>query len=118
MKFFVAFNWRGFRCNQQFEEILKVITKDLLDQIDIPIKGRELPCLETGADELLLKFYRQYLDDEGIIYKYAELNLQHSGFHFLISDGSTYFNTSDSPSFIFKRFDGALQGIMPITPRI
>lgn len=122
MKFFVALNWRGFQSNQQFENALKVITKDFLDQIDIPLKERELPCLETAADELrhelLLKFYRQYLEDEGVIYKYAEANLQHTGFHFLISDGSTYFNTSDSPSFVFKRADGALQGIMSITPRI
>ena len=122
MKFFVALNWRGFQSNQQFEDALKVITVDLLDQIDIPIKERELPCLRTAADELrhelLLQFYRQYLNDKGVIYKYAELNLQHTGFHFLISDGPTYFDTSDSPSFIFKRPDGTLQGIMPITPRI
>ncbi len=44
--------------------------------------------------------------------------LQHIDFHFLISDGPNYFNTSDSPSFVFKRDDGLLQGIMPITPRI
>lgn len=122
MKFFVALNWRGFQSNKQFEEALEVFTKDLLDQIDIPIKERELPCLETAADEirheLLLKFYRLYLEDKGVIYKYAEANLQHTGFHLLISDGPTYFDTSDSPSFVFRRTDGALQGIMPITPRI
>lgn len=122
MKFFVALNWRGFQSNKQFEEALEVFTKDLLDQIDIPFKERELPCLETAADEirheLLLKFYRLYLEDKGVIYKYAEANLQHTGFHFLISDGPTYFDTSDSPAFVFERTDGALQGIMPITPRI
>lgn len=122
MKFFVALNWRGFQSNKQFEEALEVFTNDFLDQIDIPIKERELPCLETAADEirheLLLKFYRLYLEDKGVIYKYAEANLQHTGFHFLISDGPTYFNTSDSPSFVFQRTDGAWQGIMPITPRI
>ena len=122
MKFFVALNWRGFQSNKQFEEALEVFTKDFLVQIDIPLKERELPCLETAADEirheLLLKFYRLYLEDKGVIYKYAEANLQHTGFHFLISDGPTYFDTSDSPSFVFQRSDGAWQGIMPITPRI
>lgn len=57
-----------------------------------------MPQLETAADELrhelLLKFYRQYLEDRGVIFVYAEANLQHTG------------------------FDGLLQGIMPITPRI
>lgn len=122
MKFLVALNWRGFQSNQQFEDILKVITKGSLDQIDIPLKERELPFLETAADELrhelLLKYYRQYLDDEGVIYKNSELNLQHTRFHFLISDGPTYFNISDSPSIVFERSYGVLQGIMPITPRI
>lgn len=122
MKFFVALNWRGFQSNKQFEEALELFTKDLLDQIDIPLKERKLSCLETAADEirheLLLKFYRLYLEDKGVIYKYAEANLQHTGFRFLISDGPTYFDTSDSPSFVFQRIDGEWKGIMPITPRI
>ena len=122
MKFFVALNWRGFQSNRKFEETLELFTTDLLDQIDIPLKERELPCLETVADEirhdLLLKFYRLYLEDKGVIYKYVEASLEHTGFHFLIADGPTYFNTCDSPSFVFKRDDGTYQGIMPITPRI
>lgn len=122
MKFFVALNWRGFQSNQQFEETFKALTEGLFDKIDIPFKERQLPQLETAADELrhelLLKFYRQYLEDRGVIFAYAEANLQNTGFHFLISDGPTYFDTSDSPSFMFKRNDGLLQGIMPITPRI
>ena len=63
MKFFVALNWRGFQSNQQFEETFETLTKGILDQIDIPFKERQLPRLETAADELrhevLLKFYRQ-----------------------------------------------------------
>lgn len=93
MKFFVALNWRGFQSNKQFENTLELFTKGLLDKVDIPFEGRELPCLKTAADEvrheLLLKFYRQYLNDDGIIYKQAEANLQYTGFHFLISDGPT-----------------------------
>lgn len=58
------------------------------------------------------------MENRGVIFAYAEANLQHTGFHFLISDGPTYFDTSDSPSFIFKRNNGLLQGVMPITPRI
>ena len=122
MKFFVALNWRGFQSNAQFEETLELLTTGLLDQIDIPLKERKLPCLKTAADEirheLLLKFYRLYLEDKGVIYKCAEAGLEHTGFHFFIADGPTYFNTCDSPSFVFKRDDGTYQGIMPITPRI
>lgn len=122
MKFFVAINWRGFQSNKQFEEVLQNITKDTLDKIIIPFRERELPCLETAADEIrheiLLKYFRQYLDDKGVIYDYAIASLKNTGFHFLISDGPTHFNTSDSPSFVFQRADGAYQGIMPITPQI
>lgn len=122
MRFFVALNWRGFQSNKQFEDMLKVITEGSLDSIEIPPEERVLKCLETAADEirheLLLKFYRQYLDDKGVIYEYAMKNLNYTEFCFLISDGPTYFDTSDSPSFVFKRNDGLLQGIMPITPRI
>lgn len=122
MKFFVALDWRGFQSNKQFEVLLELFTKDLLQQIDIPPKERELPCLETAADEirheLLLRFYRLFLEDKGVIYKHAEAELKHTGFHFLIADGPTYFDTSDSPSFVFKRSDGTYKGVMPITPQV
>lgn len=122
MKFFVALNWRGFQSNRQFEETLELLTKDILTQIDIPFKERELPCIKTAAEEirhdLLLKFYRLFLDDKGVIYNWAETAMKHTGFHFLIADGPISFDTSDSPSFVFKRNDGTEQGIMPITPRI
>ena len=95
---------------------------EIFNQIKIPEEDRFLKCLETPFDEirhdLLLKFYRQYLDDNGVMYKYAIENLRNTGFDFLIADGPTYFITSDSPSFVFKRTDGMLQGIMPITPHI
>ncbi len=51
MKFFVVLNWRGFQSNRQFEDALEAFTKDLLDQIEIPLKDRKLLCLKTAADE-------------------------------------------------------------------
>jgi hypothetical protein len=122
INFYVALNWRGFQSNKQFEEIFELLTKDLFKQINIPFEERELPCLETAADEirheLLLKFYRLFLEDKGVIYKHAKAGLKHTSFHFLIADGPTYFDTCDSPSFVFKRGDGTYQGVMPITPQI
>lgn len=122
MKFFVALDWRGFQSNKQFEEAYKRITQGFLDQVIIPEDERELPFLETIADEfrhdLLLKYYRLFLEDNGIIYEYAETCLKKTGFHFFVADGPTYFDTCDSPSFVFTRPDRAFQGIMPITPRI
>ena len=45
-------------------------------------------------------------------------SLKHTNFHFLISDGPTFFDTSDNTSFTFIRPDGLKEGLMPITPRI
>lgn len=122
MKFFVALNWRGFRSNKQFEENLNTITQGLFDDIKIPLNERELPNLKTAKEEirheLLLQYYRKYLNDDGIIYACAEANLKYTNFHFLISDGPTKFCTSDSPAFVHKRDDGLLVGLFPITPRI
>ena len=67
---------------------------------------------------LLLKYYREYLNDVGVIYQNAMANLKHTSFHFLISDGPTKFLTSDTPVFIHNRPDGKIAGILPITPKI
>ena len=124
MKFFTALDWRGFTSNAQFERTLSWLCHDImkLGDIDIPEEDRILPSLKTAEDEmrhnLLLQYYRQYLNDTGVIYQAALANLKHTSFHFLVSDGPTMFITSDTPAFIYKRPDNALVGFLPITPQI
>lgn len=122
MKFFVALDWRSIQLNDEFQKAFQSFANVLLDEIEIPEKERILPWLRTAADELkhnlLLKYYRRYLDDDGVIYTHAMANLKHTNFHFLIADGPTYFDTSDNPSFVFNREDGLKEGLMPMTPRI
>ena len=124
MKFFTALDWRGFTSNAQFESALSWLCHDImrLGDIDIPEEDRILPSLKTAEEEmrhdLLLQYYRQYLNDTGVIYQAAMVNLKHTSFHFLVSDGPTMFITSDTPAFIYKRPDNALAGLLPITPRI
>ena len=67
---------------------------------------------------LLLKYYRKYLKDDGVIYTHATESLKYTNFHFLISDGSIYFDTSDNLSFTYIRNDELKEGIMPINPNI
>lgn len=67
---------------------------------------------------LLLKHYRKYLNDDGVIYIHAIESLKHTNFHFLIADGPTYFDTSNNPSFTFIRDGGLKEELMPIIPRI
>lgn len=122
MKFFVALDWRSIQSNNEFQKVFQLFANALIDKIEIPEEDRILPCLRTAADEmkhnLLLKYYRKYLDDDGVIYTHAIESLKHTNFHFLIADGPTCFDTSNNPSFTFIRDDGLKEGLMPITPRI
>lgn len=124
MKFYTALDWRSIKSNIQFNETWEWLCNEVLElnKIDIPKEYRDLPILETASDEikhnLLLQFYRQYLNDNGVIYKNALVNLSHTSFHFLVADGKETFLTSDNPAFVFRRNDGKLQGILPISPRI
>lgn len=124
MKFFTALDWRGFTSNAQFESALSLLCHDImkLGDIDIPEEDRLLPSLTTAEEEmrhnLLLQYYRQYLNDTGVIYHAAMANLKYTSFHFLVADGPTMFITSDTPAFVYKRPDDTLAGLLPITPRI
>lgn len=122
MKFFVALDWRSIQSNNEFQKAFRPFADALLDEIEIPEEERILPCLRSAADEmkhnLLLKYYRKYLDDDGVIYTHAIESLKHTNFHFLVADGPTYFDTSNNPSFTFIRDDGLKEGLMPITPHI
>ena len=67
---------------------------------------------------MLLKYYRQYLNDEGVIYINAIKKMENTNFHFLVADGQTRFFASDNPAFTYLRNDYLKMGIMPITPQI
>lgn len=121
-KFYVALDWRGFCANQQFEEMFHRLACKLLSDNEIPEERRTLPFLKTPSDEirhyLLLKYYREYLNDAGVIYRDAVASLQRTGFLFLVTTESERFETSDTPAFTYIRRDGKLIGVLPITPRI
>lgn len=123
MKFYTALDWRSIKSNSVFNEMWEYFCKGChLDEIDIPKNNRELLMLDSASEEikhyLLLNYYRQYLHYSRIMYKYAMENLARTSFHFLVADGIETFNTSDNPAFKFKRPDGKVEGILPLTPRI
>lgn len=109
----MALDWRSILSNDEFQKVYCPFTEALLNEIEIPEEDRVLPCLKTASDEmkhnLLLKYYRKYLKDEGMIYTHAMEALKYTNFHFLISDG---------PSFTFIRTDGLKEGLMSTIPRI
>ena len=124
MKFYTAMDWRGFKNNAQLNDVFNLICNNVLkfNEIKIPEHERNLSTIENVSDDLkhnyLLKQYREFFDDKGVIYQNVMANMKHTSFHFLVTDGADTFITSDNPAFVFENSEGKLQGIMPITPRI
>lgn len=120
IKFFVSLDWRGYRSNRDFEEVLESYVKDVFSPMEIPTEERILPFLKNEYEEirheLLLNNYRKLFQDKGNIHKYINFYIQHGELTFLIADGPTYFDTSDNPAFEFT--NGATLGLMAVTPRI
>lgn len=121
-EFYTALDWRGFTSNRCFEDAFSELTKELPLDIEIPGSDRILPNLKTPAEEMrhyvLLKYYRQYLNECGVIYEDAKLALARTGFHFLVAADNGSFVTSDTPAFTWEREDGKLVGVLPVTPKI
>lgn len=124
MKFYTAMDWRGFKNNKQLNDMFNWLCNDVLqfNEIEIPENERKLPMIKNAADELkhsyLLKQYREFFNNDGVIYKNAMANLQYTSFHFLVADGIASFITSDNPAFVFNCANGKHMGIMPITSKI
>lgn len=121
MKFFTALDWRGFTGNRSFEDAFGNLM-GIFQEEEISEDDRILPCLTTTVAEirhcLLLKYYRQFFEDSGPIYKMAMENLAKTNFHFLVSRSSEQFITCDSPAFLHQRVDGFIEGLLPITPNV
>lgn len=124
MKFFTALDWRGFNSNAQFEKAVTWFCNDIVPfaKLDIPKEERLISSITTAEEEirhnLLLKYYRQFLNDTGIIYQNAMANLKNTSFHYFVADGPSFFITSDTPAFVHKRPVASLVGLLPITPHI
>ncbi len=122
MEFSVALNWRSFNSNDIFSDAYENMAHPL-KSILIPPKERIFPFLETAYDEIyhciLLKKYREFLNEKGMIYENALIYIKYMSFHFYVADGNTTFITSDNPSFSFKRDEDDLKAAMlPISPKI
>lgn len=123
-RFYVVLDWRSFTSNEEFSSAFEEISSNqlCLNKIEIPKDERELPMFETVSDYtkhcLLLRYYRQFLNDNGIIYEHAKQLMRKITFRFLVTEGNTKFITSDNPSFMNNNSNGTKTGMLPISPNI
>ena len=121
-KFFTLLDWRGFSSSAYFEEALQESYIHQFAKIEIPKRERMLTHLDTAFDEvrhcLLLKYYRDFLNNSGVIYNESTVSLNHVCFILLVADGCQSFITSDSPAFYHELGNGKRVGLLPITPKI
>lgn len=124
MKFIVGMNWRGFLGNKDFTAIYDFISGGLgLKKIQIPDEERYKKYLETADDDemknyILLKRYREFLNDKGYIYEMARQYIRNLEIKFYIAEDNVNFITSDNPSFITENIDKKHVHVMPITPKV
>lgn len=123
MKSVIAFNWRGFQGNNNFNEIYQDISNCIeLYSINIKKEDRIKRNLENADDEmkhnLILKKYREFLNDGGIIYDMARNYIKLLNITFYVANEESRFITSDNPSFTCKCLDNKIIHIMPVSPKV
>lgn len=123
-RMFAAMDWRGIQSNEHFRKgVLQVekISAGILD-FEIPYSDRDLKFIKTPVEYfthcVLLKHYREFFDNKGIISFMAKA-YQKGTIKFYFADNTLGFYTSDNPAFIDHVFDNDKKiGILPISPRI
>ncbi|MFF2153801.1 DUF4238 domain-containing protein [Paenibacillus chitinolyticus] len=122
MKFIVSLDWRSFIGNNNVNEVLGFFNETVnLSDINIPFEERDIPNDRTYLDwakrNFLLKKFRDFLNEDGLMYDMAKGYIKNLTLKFLIAEGDAEFITSDNPSFTYKTKTG-LKHIMPVSPSI
>ena len=125
-KFLVSLDWRSITKNDIFKEVFDDINSIIhFDKIVIPKNEQELPLFKTAYDYMehciLLKLFRDYLHDKGLMYEYAKTCIEQLSLCFLIAPDGITFHTSDNPSFqiqVKERDCEGIIGVFPVSPKI
>ncbi|MFK4167305.1 DUF4238 domain-containing protein [Paenibacillus lautus] len=122
MKMIVSIGWRSERSREIYTEVLNQIDNVVnLSQIVIDRKDNLLPfgnnVLDVIRHEYLLKEYRNFLNETGVIYMEAKEYIRRCSLTFFVATGECRFITSDNPSFI--RSDSNFKvPTMPVSPQV
>ena len=113
MKWIVSLDWRGFETNKTFQEIFNFI----MVKIGIKKDDEDLKYIyEELRHELLLRYFYEFLNNDGLIYGTAKYYIHNATIVFLKAPNNIEFITSDNPSFTYTK-NGLNHHIMPISPK-
>jgi hypothetical protein len=123
MRYIVMFDWRGFKGNIQFNEVMNATNNLLcLSAIDIPEAERTNPQYKTALDEIrhnsLIRIFAQFLDRSGPMYEQQRIYEENLTFQFLFAANDVDFITSDNPCFSFTNKDGYLEVFFVVLPSL
>ncbi|MGD6794708.1 DUF4238 domain-containing protein [Metabacillus indicus] len=127
VKFMVSLEWR----TKPTHPVLEILFKKLISldntieeymKESIPEAKRMYPFIDTEKElmlhNLLLKYYHQFLNNNGVIYDEAQQIIKYMNIELLIAEKGSEFITSDNPVCRFSNSDNATEYIFPITPEI
>ncbi|AZJ24588.1 hypothetical protein CT694_34685 (plasmid) [Bacillus wiedmannii bv. thuringiensis] len=126
INFMVSLEWRTKPTHPALEKSFKPVSEmplliTAMNEI-IPEDERMYPFLETRKEEflhnILLKYYHQFLNNNGPIYQEAQDIIQKMNIELLVAENGSEFITSDNPVCRFSNGDGLLEYIFPITPQV
>lgn len=121
IKWIIAMNLRGYIGSEDINEAFDIFNGYIpLYDIDIPyderIKSSQKNIEDEIKNDILLKIYREFLNNRGKFYDKARWYIKNINLEFIVADGNEKFVTSDNPSFYKK--GNIDKYIMPVTPSI
>ena len=114
VNFFCSMDWRSIISNNDFNRSYYSAMKLIYTVFE---QEEDQDLIEELRYNILLKKYRDFLNDNGLIYEQAQRIKKQFEFIFLVANESKFFITSDNPSFFYGERELQI-GIMPISPRI
>lgn len=113
------FQWETLVEQPLFQELRSLMP--YLKHLELPKKPKEIPAIQTPEEEsthwLLVSLLRQFLEQEGVLWRTASLASGKSSFCFYQTSQDFPFYTSDVPSFEVDSPSGALRYFC-LTPQI
>jgi hypothetical protein len=126
VNFMVSLEWRTKPTHpilqDTYEKIVLSLGIEKFLKISIPEHQRIYPFIDSDNEfwvhSILLRYYYEFLNNNGPIYIEAQEIIKKMNINLLIAENGSEFITSDNPVCRFLNSDDAIEYIFPITPKV